>query len=123
MAKPLKAFLDKLKPQLAKAAQEIYDNWDSEDPDCGGGGICDLVAGAMGDVITSKAENSPDISDGGHDGDDHAWIIVQSGDEAYGVDIPPHVYERGGGYSWTKVQGVRILPEHVVIFPIDTKWL
>lgn len=117
----LKRHLESLKPQLAAAAQKVYDEWDEDD--YGGGGICDDVSAAMSDVIANSASNDPDILDGGHEGDDHAWLIVRSGNEAYSVDIPSYVYERGGGYSWSKIPGVKIRPSDVEIFPVDARYL
>ena len=56
--------------------------------------------------------------DGGQDGDDHAYLIVYNDVEAYIVDIPPEVYEEGGGYNWQKKPNVTINAEDVGIEPI-----
>ena len=37
------------------------------------------------------------------------------GPEQYIVDIPYGYYERGGGYSWTKIPDVVFQPDFVVI--------
>jgi hypothetical protein len=111
-----------LRPLLVAAAQEEYDSWDPDydpeygDPEVGGGGICDAVANAMGDVLAGAGI---DQMDGGQDGDDHAFIIAYDDTDAFVVDIPPGVYETGGGYSWKKRKGVTIGPENVVIEKID----
>lgn len=116
----LRQALESLRPRLADAAQQIIDAWevDSEDGDdeYGGGGCCDAIAQEMWGII---AELDVSIREGGHDGDDHAWLIVWNETEAFGVDIPPDVYERGGGYSWTKIPGAKVRPEDVQIWPIE----
>jgi hypothetical protein len=111
-----------LRPQMAQAAQVVYDAWNQsgEDGDweVGFGGICDQIAREMGDII---AQHIPDIElmDGGQDGDDHANLIVYNNQEAYLVDISPSVYETGGGMSWQKIDGVQIRPDDVEIYPLN----
>lgn len=116
----LRAQLDALRPQLAAVAQRVYDQWDPDDEDneFGGGGICDVVAREMEGVIGSEIDDV-EIEDGGHDGDDHAWLLVSRGGTTYAVDIPPGVYEVGGGYSWRKLPDVTITPDDVVIEHVD----
>ena len=101
----LKAKLDSLRGAMAAAAQEVYDGWagDGDDPTYGGGGICDAIANEIGNVLAGAGINQVD---GGQDGDDHAFLIAYDDSSAYVVDIHPSVYERGSGYSWTKIPGV-----------------
>ena len=113
---PLYTKLMSLRPQMAQAAQKVYDSWEGEDDEeLGSGGICDEIAQEIAHVIVSKIAGV-DIEDGGWDGDDHAWSIVSLGHERYGADIPPHVYEYGGGYHWTKRTNVHFSPHDVEIF-------
>lgn len=120
----LQSELEGLKPQLAKAAQKVLDEWeqDEEGFDCelGGGGACDLVSSAMSDVIYDKLPDV-EIVPGGQEGDDHAWIVAYrpSSREAFGVDIPPGAYETGGGYSWTKIPDAKVSARDVDISPVD----
>lgn len=102
-----------LRPAIVKAAQKIYDEWVDDDS----GGICDEIASEIGSILTS---NIPDIEieEYGHDGDDHAAVVVSRGIEKYVVDIPPYVYERGGGYSWKRVPNVLFIPDNVLISTI-----
>jgi hypothetical protein len=116
-----RALLD-LRPALAAAAQEAYDQWDPDDQFCdvGGGGICDQVAEALGTVI-GRALGDVEILEGGQPGDDHAWIVVlaENRSEGYEVDIPPGVYERGSGYRWTKIPDVTLTGEDVIVAPVN----
>lgn len=120
---PLYRLLNSLRPLLAKAAQQVYNSWHPEDEydDFGGGGICDAVSNEMAGVIYSRLRIRAEVEEGGHEGDDHAWLIVSRGEETYGVDIPPGVYETGGGYSWEKIPGVHISPGHVNIWWIGPR--
>lgn len=118
----LKDKLEGLRGKIAKAAQKVYDEWKQDDEgvdeECGSGGICDLVSQGISGIVAGEVEDA-EIHDGGQEGDDHAYPIIKVGDKAYGVDIPPSVYESGGGYSWKKIEGVEISPGDIVIFEVD----
>jgi len=105
----------RLRSKLAAAAQAVYDDWLPE-PD-NFGGICDAVADALRGVICERLPNAT-VEDGGHDGDDHAWLIVTINNERFSVDIPSHVYETGGGYNWKKIPDVKFSLEDVLVFPL-----
>lgn len=119
---PLYTELLRLRPELAAAAQRVYNEWQQDqegvDEEIGCGGICDQVAEAIEGVIAMRVGDA-ELLQGGQDGDDHAWVIAARGPEAYGLDIPPNVYETGGGYRWQKRHGVAFQPEHIVIFPVE----
>lgn len=112
--------LMQLRPQLAAAAQKIYDSWepgtDQFDMQFGGGGICDAVAEEMSSVLMA---HDIETTDGGHEGDDHAYLIAYDDTSSYAVDIPHYHYEIGGGMCWTKIPDVRFGPEHVEIVEVD----
>lgn len=107
-----------LAPKLVAAAQGVLDEWqvddDGFDEEFGTGGACDAVSTAMSDVICAELADA-NISDGGHEGDDHAYLLVESDDEQVLVDIPPSVYETGGGFQWVKKPDVRISERDLVI--------
>lgn len=113
--------LDRLRPAMATAAQAVLDAWqvDEEGLDevYGAGGPCEDVAQALMDVLSSIP--GIEMREGGHEGDDHAWLIVWDETEAYAVDIPPGVYETGAGYSWQKLPDVQVQPTDIYIEPID----
>ncbi len=96
-------------PKLVEAAQKIYDEWDQDEDghseDNGFGGICHLIA----DEFCSVLSNIPDTYISTHNpmmGENHVWAFVLNKEEGFVVDIPPHVYETGGGYTWQKIPGV-----------------
>jgi hypothetical protein len=94
------------KPTMCRFAQHIYDEWDQSDkengdPELGFGGICDLIAEqichVLGQVdVACVSWNSEGI------GENHTSVIANLADGVFEVDIPPHVYENGGGYTWYK---------------------
>ncbi len=113
---PFLSAIRRLLPQFIIAAQNIYDSWDQSDEYIGSGGICDEISSAIGDILSS---NGIDHTEGGHDGDDHSYLIAYNDQESYIIDIPYDIYERGGGYNWTKIEGVRFTPEDVIIAPVS----
>ncbi len=116
----LKESLEALRSEIAKAAQEVLDSWHQDeegyDEQFGGGGACDAINAEIQRIVGSV--DGVEVVDGGHDGDDHAWTVVYDDKEAFAVDIPPGVYETGGGYSWTKIEGATVSPDDVVIEPV-----
>ena len=106
-----------LKPKLALAAQKVYDSWEqNEEGYCdwlGEGGICQDVADAMADVLTYNNIECTTVSQ--TVGEQHVYVIAKTEDGIYDVDIPPHVYETGGGYCWKKIQDVKFSEKDVVI--------
>jgi hypothetical protein len=118
------ARLNALRPVIADAAQKVVDEWqlDEEglDPELGAGGICDRVADAIIETLYAHLEGI-EAAPGAPEGEDHQWVVVGDGQSAFVVDIPPGVYETGGGYAWKKIEGAEIGPQDVVIEPIDPK--
>jgi hypothetical protein len=124
---PLMQQLEAVKPQLAAAAQKIYDVWDAsgEDGDwqVGSGGICHLIADAMVGVL---ADNIPDLNMTTISSSYEVHVFVVAGrttvdedgekeEEYYSIDIRPHVYETGGGYDWKKIPDVVFTPDDIEI--------
>jgi len=122
----LKGTLLSIRENIVQKAQEVLDDWkpneDGFDELFGSGGACDEIARVMSDVITEQIPDA-EIFDGGQDGDDHAFIYVKQNNKAFAVDIPPGVYETGGGYNWKKKEGVKLEPDDVVIYEIDASVL
>jgi len=101
-----------LRPEIAQRAQIVYDNWVEDE----GGGICDEIADAISSVL---AHEGIETTEGGHDGDDHAFVIAYDEVSSFAVDVPPQTYEIGGGYSWTKIPDVVFSPNDVIIAQVD----
>jgi hypothetical protein len=110
----LKKELNELRSDMVNIAQKIYDDWEEDEFE---GGICDLIADEISSLIDSKLSNI-EIFEGGHDGDDHAWIIIERDNTQYGVNIPSDVYEVGGGYNWRKRKNVIFDIDDIEIFKI-----
>ena len=109
-SKTLLSSLINLRAEIAAAAQSVYDDWIEEQE--AGGGICDDIASVISSILSHYDINN---TSGGHDGDDHAYTIAFNDAEAFIVDIPYDTYEIGGGYNWTKINGVKFSPDDVVI--------
>lgn len=114
----LEVKLIEMKPLFVQAAQKIYDSWNQndsgEDIELGEGGICSEISNAFGNIIASKIPNV-EIEEYGFDGDDHSSVLVVSNSEKFVIDIPPYVYESGGGYRWKKKPNIVFLEDHVFI--------
>lgn len=120
LGKNPKDVIEDLKDRIVEAAQWVVDSWEQDeegyDEEFGAGGACDAIANEISDILT---EAGLTVVEGGQEGDDHAFVVAHNGDTAYIVDIPPSVYETGGGYSWTKREGVTIEPEDIVVEEVD----
>jgi len=107
-----------LRPLMAAAAQNVYNGWtqdkDGADDTLGQGGICDQIAQALQDVISSNL-GDVELDEYGHDGDDHAAVVASRGKERYYVDIPYQMYETGSGYRWKKIEDVKFNSNHVLV--------
>jgi hypothetical protein len=101
--------LTSLRGQLAKRAQVIYNDWNVDndtygDWKVGFGGICHLIADELADEVSDKTK-FPAVTVSSYN-EVHVYVVVQTPDGVYSVDIRPHVYETGGGYAWKKIPNV-----------------
>lgn len=119
----LRTQLMSLRPQFALAAQKVYNEWNvvpgqEIDDDLGGGGICQDIADAIAQTVDSNIPNvETHIVDSQGVGEQHVWVCVCNEESCFDIDISPYIYERGGGYSWTKIPGVVFDPNMISITP------
>lgn len=111
------------KADMCKFAQQIYNEWDQSDeengdPELGFGGICDLIAEQICHVLGEQGIECVSWNSGGV-GENHTSVIANLADGVFEVDIPPHVYENGGGYTWYKKPNVVFDPRDVVIHQLE----
>lgn len=105
-------------PRIVIAAQAVYDAWEQDadgmDEELGTGGICDGVADAMVAVLM---EDMPDLDVATQyiEADTHTVVIARFADGVFRIDIPPHVYEVGFGYVWSKRPDVTITGDDVTV--------
>jgi hypothetical protein len=132
---PLYQKLMGIRLQMAQAAQKVYDEWyqDEEGYDemYGGGGICHDIAEAIVGVIYDNIPGVLASTVNPSCGENHVWTMVcfeeqefdEEGEkvqgEGYVVDIPYHVYETGGGYTWKKIPDVEFEAEDVTLYFVD----
>ncbi len=116
------ANLIQLKNEFAKAAQKVYDEWDQSGVDgdsvLGFGGICQDIADAFSEILNGQGIDSGTVSQ--TIGDQHVYALAKVKEGVFIIDISPYVYERGGGYTWSKILGVIFKPTDIIVSMIDS---
>jgi hypothetical protein len=106
-----------LKSKLAHSAQEVYDEWEQDENGycdiLGEGGICQDIADAIADVLSNNGIECSTVSQ--VSGEQHVYVVARTEDGVYNVDIPPYLYETGGGYCWKKIPDVEFDERYLVI--------
>lgn len=111
--------LKALIPEMVPRVQFVYDQWDQSDeefgdPELGFGGICQNVAEQISEVVSTGTDfDVTTVSS--QVGEQHVWTVVKTPDGVYSIDIPPYLYETGGGYNWQKSMEVQFDPSYFVI--------
>lgn len=109
--------IKRLLPNLIQAAQKVYDEWDQdENGNCewlGAGGICQDIADAICSVLSGAGIECSPVSQ--QIGEQHVYTVAKLNDGVFEIDIPPYVYETGGGYCWKKIQDVKFSASHFII--------
>lgn len=104
-------------PQILAAAQRDYDNWDESDRDTyAGGGICHIIADSIVEVLGEMGIEAVPVS---CQMEQHVYVAAKFTEGIYSIDIPYHVYEQGGGFSWAKLPDVKFKPGDVVFTRIS----
>lgn len=108
-------------PQLVNLAQEEYDGWSQDengyDELVGNGGICHLIAEQIANHLSNK--DFP-ITTHSLDTEVHVICLIALQDGVYKIDVPHRLYERGGGYNWTKINNVVFDESSIFISRIGT---
>lgn len=104
-------------PEIVAAGQVEVDAWEQDenglDEVLGSGGVCGFVADRMSEVLAALGADVAHAEtdfDGGH-----AFLHARLADGVFRVDVPPGVYETGGGYVWAKRPDAVIRPEDLII--------
>jgi len=118
---PDSSHIEQLKPQLAKVGQKVYDAWvvneDGYDTRAGYGGVCNLIAHKMVDLLRSHKIPCSLVSAWD---EIHTSVVAQCRDGIFSVDIPWRLYERVDGYDWIKLPNIKFTPNFVTIHKIDS---
>ena len=106
-----------LKSKLAHSAQKVYDEWEQDENGycdiLGEGGICQDIADAMAGVLSNNGIECSTVSQSS--GEQHVYVVARTEDGVYRVDIPPYLYETGGGYNWKKIPDVEFDERYIDI--------
>lgn len=103
-----------LMPQILVKVQKTYDDWDESDFDTyAGGGICHLIADEICGLLSDKNIECTTVS---CSFEQHVYVAAKFSEGVYTIDIPYHIYETGGGFSWKKINGVKFDINHVVFY-------
>ena len=106
------------KQEIAQAVMPIYVSWQQDesgyDEEVGYGGICNMVADAIADVLFKHQISCKTYSAE----EDHTAVIAATKTECYGIDVHWTHYEICKGlYCYTKIKDVEITPELVSVHP------
>jgi hypothetical protein len=93
-----------LLPMILPKVQKAYDDWDETEVDTyAGGGICHILADAICDVLGNNGIECTPVSSS-HE--QHVYVAGKFSEGIYIIDIPYHIYETGGGFSWKKIPNI-----------------
>ena len=105
-------------PRIVAAAQKEYDDWDEANVDeYAGGGICHFIAEKIVEELDAAGIEAESVSS---NFEQHVYAVAKLKDGVYIVDLPYQAYERGGGFSWTKIPGVTFSADDVIVHRIDS---
>lgn len=121
------SILERNKQAFINAAQRVYDEWEQDeeghDEEYGYGGICDNIAAKFGSIIGGLGLNSfTKYNEYDYHTSAYAYQCPENEDEQgilIQVDIHPFTYEKGAGYTWTKIPNVKFDASDVTIFDMS----
>lgn len=50
----------------------------------------------------------------------HVYVVAQTKEGVFLIDIPPHLYETGGGYNWKKIPEIIFDEDYIVIYNLSS---
>jgi len=104
-------------PRILEKVQRVYDDWDESDRDTyAGGGICHLLADEICDVLGSMGIECATVS---CSMEQHVYVAAKFEEGVYSIDIPYHIYETGGGFSWQKIPDIKFEPNDVEFYRVS----
>lgn len=103
--------------EIVSGVQLVYDEWDQDWDEYGGGGICQDIAVAISYILGRHSIENSVVSQTIED--IHVYVVAKLKDGIYRVDISPYIYEAGFGYSWKKIPGVVFTVEDITVELID----
>jgi len=110
-----------LSSKLAKAAQEVYDDWSQDekgyDSEVGYGGICHLIVDKMLPILDKAGIECSSVSSS-HE--QHVYIAAKFSEGVFTIDVPHSIYEKGGGFTWKKIPGIKFDSSDIVFRKVDS---
>ena len=104
--------------EMTKAAQQVYDKWDESDRDTyAGGGICHLIAD---DLVSILDKHGIEASSVASTHEQHVYVALKVEEGVYTLDLPWHIYEEGGGFSWTKIPDIEFEPRDFQFYKVTS---
>lgn len=111
-----------VRKSIIEEVQKIYDDWQQDDEGIdeiyGEGGICDDIADKIASICMENGLNSFTLHDP-YETHTSAYVYSTYNKTCYNVDIPYSIYEKGYGYTWTKIPGVIFEENMVTISEVD----
>lgn len=119
---PSRAEIEKLFPEFASKAQEVYDAWEQDehgyDEELGAGGICHIIADKIVEVLNGHFDDIR-ATTRSLTSEQHVDVLIALQDGVFELDIPYRQYEFGGGFHWTKISNVSFTENFVSLEKID----
>jgi hypothetical protein len=113
--------VESIKKHLVDEAQKLYDEWtqdeDGYNEELGNGGICHLIAEAFIDVLYKHNIYRCQTVSSCHE--QHVYVVGQFREGVFMIDVPYHLYERGGGFTWKKLPDVKFDEDYIDITRLD----
>lgn len=120
---PSKVVAESLRGAFAEAAQTEYDAWsqdaDGYDEELGAGGICHLIADRISSICHAHGIDTAQTVSASHEV--HVYVVAAFTEGVFEIDVPHRLYERGGGYNWTKLPGITFDNDDIAISCFDAR--